>query len=342
MGGPLVSILIPTFNRAHYVGDAVGSALAQTVTDIEVVVVDDGSGDDTAARLAALSDPRLRVVRHDRNRGIPETRNTALSEARGRFIAWLDSDDIARPHRLAAQLAFLADHPDVAMVGACAGKLRPDGTRKRGVRVPPLSSATIAAWMLFRSAFQQSTILGRAEILQRYAYDPDFPVCEDVDMFLRLQRDHRLANLPEVLIDRRLHSEQCVRQRGNDIQDRTVALMAPALARLGIDAGPDELSRHVLLGKVHFHDAEVPSDFLPWAQGWLARLNRRNAEARLFDPASLALASDYFWLLACRAMAPRIGRTAALRTMLRRAPRGLLTRPAADWARAAASLNLGR
>ena len=342
MTAPLVSVLIPTFNRAHYVGDAVHSALSQTLTDIEVVVVDDGSSDDTAGRLAIVADPRLRVIRHDRNRGIPATRNTALSAATGRYIAWLDSDDIARPHRLAEQVSFLDNNPAVAMVGACAGKLRPDGTRKAGVRVPPLSPAMIAAWMLFRSAFQQSSVMGRSEVLRRYGYDPAFPVCEDVDMFLRVQRDHQLANLPRVLVDRRLHPEQSVRQRRNEIQERTAALIAPVLERLGAEASADDLHRHVMLGKANLAGIEVPSDFLEWAQAWLRHLNDTNRRTGLFDAPSLALASDYFWLLACRAAVPHVGKLAASRALLRRPLRGLHTPAAYGWAKAALPVYLAR
>lgn len=340
MNGPLVSVLIPSFNRAHYVGDAVRSSLAQTLDDIEVLVVDDGSTDDTAALLATFSDPRLRVVRHDRNLGIPRARNTALSAARGRFVAWLDSDDVARPHRLAEQVAFLERHPDIAMVGACAGKPRADGSRKPGIRVPPLSPEMIAAWLLFRSAFQQSSIMGRADILQARRYDADFPVCEDVDMFLRLQRDHRLANLPRVLVDRRLHPDQSVRRHAHAIQDCTSALVAPALERLGMEASADDLVRHALLGKVRLEGMDAPDDLLDWARCWLDRLGERNRRTGMFDPASLGLASDYFWLLACRAMAPRIGRRAAVAAMMRRRPRGLASPLAARWLRAAASVHL--
>lgn len=342
MTSPIVSVLIPTFNRAHYVGAAIASALAQTLRDIEVIVADDGSTDATSDLLRAIGDPRLRVVRHERNRGIPHTRNTALAAARGRYIAWLDSDDIARPTRLAEQVAFLDADPAIAMVGACAGKLNPDGTRKGGVRVPPLTPEMIAAWLLFRSAFQQSSVTGRAEVFERYRYDPDYPVCEDVDMFLRLQQEHRLANLPRVLIDRRLHPEQSVRHFQDAVGAHKAQLVRPMLERLGVDADADTLRRHALLGKARFEGAEVEPDFLRWAQGWLRALQEANARSAVLDEASLAFASDYFWALACRAMAPRIGGAAALRSLAARPPVGLATAAAFGWVKAAVPVYLGR
>ncbi len=339
---PLVSVLIPTHNRAHYVLDAVASALAQTLTDTEIIVVDDGSTDATAQALATVTDPRLRIVRHATNQGIPATRNTALAAARGRYVAWLDSDDIARPTRLAEQVAFLESHPDIAMVGAAAGKLRPDGTRKPGIRVPPLAPELIAAWLLFRSAFQQSSVTGRAAILTAHRYDPAFPVSEDLDMFLRLQRDHRLANLPRVLIDRRLHPEQSVRQHQHAILSRKMALSRPLLDRLGLNPDNDDLRRHALLGKADLSGMDVDADFLDWTRDWLRRLTAANRTARLFDPPSLAMASAYVHTIACRALAPRIGTAAALRHLLSAPPLALASPVTLGWIARALPAYLGR
>ncbi|WP_375420532.1 glycosyltransferase family 2 protein [uncultured Sphingomonas sp.] len=340
MVGPLVSVLIPTFNRSHYLPDAIGSALSQTLDNIEVVVVDDGSTDRTIDLLGSFTDPRLRVLRHDHNRGIPAARNTALSAARGRYIAWLDSDDRARPTRLAEQVTFLERNPAVAMVGSCAGKLHADGRRKSGVRVPPLTPSMIQAWLLFRSAFQQSSIMGRADILSRYGYDAAYPCCEDVDMFLRLQRDHRLANLPQILVDRRVHPDQCVRLRRREIEERRMALAIPMLAQLGIEPSGHDLERHVMLGRASLAKTGVDAGYLDWARGWLERLRDANRRQRVFDPESLALASDYFWLLACRAVGAQSGKPSVFRAMLRRPPSGLWTSEARDWIRAALPIYL--
>lgn len=335
MRTPTVSILIPTFNRAHYVGDAIASALAQTLTDTEVIVVDDGSTDATPELIARISDTRLRYVRHEANRGIPETRNTALASAQGQYIAWLDSDDTARPTRLQKQVDFLRDNPGIAMVGSAAGKMNIDGSPKRGIRMPPLNPPIIAAWLLFRSAFQQSSVTGRADILKAYRYDPRYHVCEDVDMFVRLQRDHDLANLPEVLIDRRLHPEQTVRQFRGEILTSRQTLIQPMLASLQIDATIEDVERHVLLGFADLRDADVDENFLVWARDWLARLRHANDATQVFEKDALATASDYFWLLACRALIPKIGRTRAIKAFVTRLPTNLLGSNTRQWVRSA-------
>lgn len=328
---PTVSLLIPTYNRAHYLGDAIVSATKQTFSDIEIIVVDDGSTDSTQQVIEQIGDPRLRLVTHEYNRGIPETRNTALTAARGRYVAWLDSDDISRPTRIQEQLEFLDKNASVAMLGSAAGKINKDGKARTGIRMPPLSSNTIASWLLFRSAFQQSSIMGRADVLKQYPYNPDFQVCEDVDVFVRIQRKHALANLPAILIDRRLHPEQAVRQRRNEILVKRKAIIAPTLYELGVDATADELTRHALLGFTDLAELNVDDNFLVLTGNWLDRLLEANKRTNRFEEQALRFTSDYFWLIACRAMVPKIGRARAMRALAQRVPIGLLGLNSYEW-----------
>jgi glycosyltransferase involved in cell wall biosynthesis len=301
MAAPAVSVIIPVYNRADYIGDAVASIRSQTFGDFELLVVDDGSTDSTVDRVRSIRDPRVRLVRHESNRGIPASRNTGLDHARGAFIAWLDSDDIARPRRLEEQVGFLRSNPGVALVGACAGKINPSGMPRRGTRVPPLSSADIGAWLLFRTPFQQSSVTGRAEILKHYRYREENPVLEDLDMFIRIGRDHPLRNLPSVLIDRRIHREQSIRLHTGTLLDRGMALLAAQLDGLGMIYSEDDLRRHVLLGKPWFGGFRPDGDFLRWARSWMQRLRHANDRTRRVDSDALRFATGFFWLVACHA-----------------------------------------
>jgi glycosyltransferase involved in cell wall biosynthesis len=299
-GAPTVSVIVPVYNRQRYIADALDSLRRQTFIDLEIVVVDDGSTDASAEIIGRTPDDRLRLVRHDTNQGVAAARNTGLEAARGRYIAWLDSDDIARPSRLAEQVRFLDEHPEVAMAGCCAGKIDADGARRRGVRSPPLSSAEIAAWSLFRSPFQQSSLMGRSDVLGRFSYRTDYRVCEDLDLFLRLQRAHTLVNLPMVLIDRRLHEGQLVRSHQAEIRERKLELLAEPLAQTGLRVTDEDLRRHVYLGKTKLDGAPPGDDFLGWATTWLMDLRRANARSGAIDASALRLATTWFWLLACR------------------------------------------
>ena len=330
--GAMLSVIVPVYNRASFLGDALASLFAQTHRDFELILVDDGSTDDSVAIARAFGDPRLRVVSHERNRGIPAARNTGLAAAQRDYIAWLDSDDIARADRLARQLAFLRANPDIALVGSCAGKIRKDGSKRRGTRVPPLAPCDIAAWLLFRSAFQQSSVMGRADILKAHPYRGEFDVCEDLDVFVRLARNHRLANLPALLVDRRLHPDQTVRRRQARIRERKALLYAAPLAELGMDCTPDNLTRHTMLGKTKLEGVALPADQLDWADGWLRTMQERNRATHRLDPQGLALAASWFWLLACRTAAPSVGHGKAARAFLTSPlSKGLFAPHARDW-----------
>ena len=294
---PTVSVLITVHNRERLIEDAIRSSLAQTMSDLEVIVVDDGSIDGTASVVESIDDPRLKLIRHSCNQGIPAARNSALDEASGEYVAWLDSDDLSRPDRLERQLLYLRANPSVAMVGSCAGKLLEDGTRKLGIRVPPLAHDDIRCWLLFRSAFQQSSVFGRREILRRYPYRAEFPVCEDVDMFVRLSAEHQVANLPEVLIDRRLHPGQTIRHNRDLIVDAQSSISAPLLDAAGVQYNAEDLRRHVLLGGSF--DFRPDAEYLAWVSNWLSKLIVANDASEMFDRGSLRLCASFLWIRAC-------------------------------------------
>lgn len=335
---PAVSVLLPAHNREHWVGDAIRSVINQSFDDWEVVIVDDGSTDRTAETVQAFDDPRVRLVRHEANKGIPAARNSALEAARGRFIAWLDSDDVARPNRLAEQLAFLEMHPEFALVGSCAGKIDAAGRRKRGLRIPPFAYDDIRAWQLFQQPFQQSSLMGRAPILKRYPYRAEFPVCEDVDVLIRIAQDHRVANLPKVLIDRRLHEGQTVATRQGQMLDLRSALALPLLQQIGISPTAEDLVRHADLGLVRTVPAAAPREYLDWAEGWLRGLLRANKASRMFSGDALSFVTGQVWLRACRRAAALLGPVTLGRFFTSRLALGCVGRNGRAWAAEAAPL----
>jgi glycosyltransferase involved in cell wall biosynthesis len=298
MNSPRVSVIVPVFNREAVVGEAVASLARQTLEDMEIIVIDDGSSDASAeVAEGAAGGRQVRVILHPNNRGIPAARNTGLQAARGEYIAWLDSDDLARPERLERQASFLAGHPDIALVGAGAGRLDAYGRPKRRTRVPFLTHETLAPALLFRSPFQQSSIMGRAEVLKAFEYRAEFPVCEDLDMFIRISRQHRLANLKDVLIDRRLHQGQIGRVESAQVRGLKRMLLRGLLGRLGIEPSEWDLERHTTLGAPK--NQPQSRQFIAWAESWMKTLERANDKAAYYDPRGLALVCARTWANAC-------------------------------------------
>ena len=337
----LISVIVTVYNRAEMIAAALASLDLGGPDRLEIIVVDDGSSDGSDQVVERIGDPRIRLIRHDRNRGIPAARNTGLEAARGDYIAWLDSDDLARPGRLELQLRFLDANRAVAMVGACAGRLTADGRARRGARVPLLRHEDIRAQLLFRSAFQQSSIMGRAEILKAYPYRAAFPVCEDLDMFVRLSADHRVANLAEVLVDRRLHAGQTVQRESAAIRERKGEIFRHSLARLGLDPDGDEVQRHVTLGNLK--KGPVSRDLLDWSETWLLRIAAANRATGVYDRTALAFVTGRIWLLAARNALNGPDRGHALARIVQSPlTRGALNARGRAWLSRAARVKLGR
>jgi glycosyltransferase involved in cell wall biosynthesis len=203
VSAPAVSVLMSVHNGAPWVREAVESVLAQTLHDLELIVIDDGSTDGTPDVLASIRDPRLRVERRMRQ-GLTLALNRALELARSPLLARLDADDVALPERLARQIEFLEAHPDVGLLGTGAREIDPSGREVTVVR-PPADDDAIRRALIRANPFVHSSVIVRRSALDKAGrYDPRFPVAQDYDLWMRLARVTRLANLPEPLVVRRL------------------------------------------------------------------------------------------------------------------------------------------
>ena len=197
---PLVSVVVPTHNRAARLPVAVASVQAQTWARVELVVVDDASTDDTPEvldRLAA-ADPRLRVVRPERPLGASDARNAGLDAAEGEVVAFLDDDDEWLPDKLERQLALLRDRPDVGLVGCSWEVIRPGGRRRIVHRMPERCTAADLLWDNFVGG--ASVCLWRRDVLAcEPRFDPNLPTGEDWDVWLACAGQAGVASVPEPL-----------------------------------------------------------------------------------------------------------------------------------------------
>ncbi|HKU39157.1 MAG TPA: glycosyltransferase [Polyangiales bacterium] len=209
---PRVTVMMPVHNAQAYLREALDSILGQTYPRWELVAVDDGSRDDSAALLAeyAARDARVRVFRHDSQRGIVAARNRALHEAHpaSEFLAVLDADDVALPDRLAAQLEFLEAHPDHALVGGQT-LIIDERSQALGIRRYPSDYAAICRVIGRYNPIAQSAVLLRRSCQQQVGdYDPAYPRCQDYDLWLRLAARFPVANLDRPVIRYRISAAQ--------------------------------------------------------------------------------------------------------------------------------------
>ncbi len=206
----LVSIVIPTYNRWPMVGEAVDSVLAQTASRYELIVVDDGSTDDTPCRLRDYG-ARLTVLTQNR-RGVAAARNRGVRHALGSYLAFLDSDDLWHPLKLQRQLDFMEQNPEVEICQTDEIWIR------NGVRVNPRNKHRKPSGDIFRASLDlclvsPSAVMMRRELFERTGgFDESLPVCEDYDLWLRIARDTEVPLIPEALATRRGgHADQLSR-----------------------------------------------------------------------------------------------------------------------------------
>ena len=212
---PLVSVIIPTYNRVEMVRQALASVEAQTFRDFEIVVVDDGGTDDTFEALAA--DRELRVLRHPHRRGVAAARNTGVTAARGEWLAFLDSDDLWLPDKLARQISWLERQPELLICQTEETWVR------RGVRVNKPATHRQVAGRIFLPSLGRCMISPSAVMLHRRllndhgAFDATLPAAEDYDLWLRLTWRYEVGLVNEPLVIKRGgHPDQLSAQWGMD------------------------------------------------------------------------------------------------------------------------------
>ena len=220
---PVVSVIIPTFNRWPLVGEAIESVLAQSYSDFELIVVDDGSTDETHKELAKFGS-RLRFFVKDRA-GVAAARNFGVSRAAGRYVAFLDSDDLWLPKKLEMQTAFMERD---AAVQICQTE---EIWLRHGVRVNPKSrhqkpSGDIFIRSLELCLVSPSAVMMTKELFLRVGgFDERFPVCEDYDLWLRIAVAHLVPLIPKPLIIKRGgHADQLSRSTWGMDRYRAAAL----------------------------------------------------------------------------------------------------------------------
>lgn len=208
---PQVSVIIPTYNRAQYIEESVRSVLAQTYRDLEVVVVDDGSVDETGIIVNSIADPRLRYIRQE-NLGRSKARNHALSLARGKYITFLDSDDLYLPGKIELQVEYLKKHPDAGMVYTSAYCIN-DGGEMLAHRYEATVSGRIYEQIAFFTpvTITLPTVMTYRKVMDDVGgFDENMHRFEDTDMWRRISKSYRIDAMPDYTCRLRTHADNAL------------------------------------------------------------------------------------------------------------------------------------
>lgn len=239
---PLVSVVMPVYNTAAYVGQAIESILAQTYANFEFIIVDDASSDNSVEVVRSYVDERIRLIINETNQGISRTRNRGMEVAQGKYIAIFDSDDISLPYRLERQVSFLEKNPDFGLVGGGVVPINEQGQvigeQWRYTEAPE----ELPVLLLFGNYFAQPAVTLRASVVADQQYDPSFVTAGDYEFWTRVARRSKVWNLPETMIKYRRHTQGITRRTPRTESLRSIQKIASwQLAYLHLQLSEEEL-----------------------------------------------------------------------------------------------------
>jgi len=237
---PKVSVVMPVYNGAKYLRQAIESVLSQTFCEFEFIIVDDCSADASIEIIRSYGDPRIKLVCNETNRGVAQSCNIGISRSQGVYIARMDADDISLPERFTRQVAFLDTHAQHGVVGTWA-EIWTEDIKTARVHRHPTESIVLKYELLFDNYFVHSSVMVRADVFKiigPYPIGPQRPFPEDYALWSRVARHFDMANLAEYLhIYREVPASQ---SRQQSLANHVVRISAANLAYVFGQSDPDQ------------------------------------------------------------------------------------------------------
>lgn len=282
MSSPLVSVVMPVYNGEKYLAEAIESILAQTFTDFEFLIVDDGSTDTTPIILAeyARKDSRIKIVSNEKNSGVAVSLNRGIELARGEYVARMDADDVSLPHRLATQIDFFNRHHEVAVSGSFL-TIYETGNKWEA----PLDSKDIAIHLLFNCPIFHPTVMFRRVLVANSEnnYHDSALHAEDYDLWARLslQQGFSFANISEPLLRYRVHPDRPTKAAYKESQRKTADnVRKMLLARLGIVPIEEEYRCHEIF---YTYSTVHDNAMLRRCGRWLDKIFINNKKHKIYN-----------------------------------------------------------
>ncbi len=287
---------MPLYNGERYVQQAIRSVVEQTYTHWELIILNDGSTDNSEQIVLAFQDKRIRYEKNTENRGIVYTRNRLFELARGDYFAILDCDDIAHRERIAKQVSYLQQNPECVLCGSWATKINEEGV-KIGKMQPPVSDENIRINQLFQSSFLQSTAMLRAEAMQNIQYNADFPVAEDFDLWERLLQKGAGHNLPEFLVEYRWYEGNTSTTKEALMEQMRNKIIARQLNEIA-NFSEEEIN---LIANIGSLTPMLEKNFFVSAKRVLQKLQQANKKVQKYPLKNVAGMLAYRWIFYCMA-----------------------------------------
>lgn len=276
----LISVVIPVYNRRNYIVAAIQSILNQTYQHFELIIINDGSTDDSLSIIQSFKDDRIRIINNTKNKGVAAVGNQGIVAAKGKYLARLDSDDIALPTRLETQLAFLEKYPDIAILGTQALIFNTNKIFKRQLNVP-MQPSILPIYSLFHCPFIQPSILVRTDIIKEFYYDEDFESAEDYELWTRILRKYKGGNLSETLVKYRMHDTNFSKIQNEKQLESIRRIYQRNLEYIRMPYSQEDLE--VYLKASGSYQQQLTIDELQKVKGWLVKMQNHLLTQENFD-----------------------------------------------------------
>ncbi len=314
---PLVTVGMATYNGGEYLTESIRSVIESSYPNIEVLIVDDGSTDDSVAIAQGIGDHRIRIISNDLNSGLVRTRQQIMQEAQGTYLAWLDQDDIAYPNRIASQVAFLEGH---VQVGACGSwtmhrVMKPYGAEPLYKQHSQGRNAEIHASMPFANPISFNTATLRISAFRQHnlGFREEFGNSLDYDMWSRASDVMELINLQKFLGEYRIHPGQTSQGLALErMRQASWAVQCEVLERnlaVLIDVDSDHVHRRITLTPhLLLSETEVVE-----CGTWLRFLIEKNRAMGKYDQRAFDNAASRRWLICLFYLSRAVGTTKAIK-----------------------------
>lgn len=291
-----LSIIMPVFNAELFVAEAIQSVLNQTFKNLELIVINDGSNDNSKSVIQSFNDPRIKYFENPRNSGIVFSRNLGLKLAQGNYIGMLDADDIAHPKKFEKQIAFLHQNKDYGLIGSWVRFIDKNSEKLPGGWKLKAEPEMIPAIMLFKNYFLQSSVLYRRECISNYSFKKDYNIGEDYIIWFEILKKWKGWNLQQYLVDYRVHDGSITKRFKEEKLIREYGIFKLMLSALTIEPSDEELKMHIM---IHDNKQIVNFNTLLSIEKWLLKLIDHNNKSDVYDRKIFTKVVFNRWIKVC-------------------------------------------
>ena len=246
---PLLTVFTPVFNLEKYIEETIISILSQTFTDFEYILIDDCSSDKTIEIIESFNDPRIILIKNDTNQGISHNRNYAIDQAKGKYIAMIDGDDLALPERLEKQIEFLEKNDDYGIVGTEVINIDKTGAQLGRIIEYNIPNDEIPSQMLFNNYIATSSAMIRVSSFCDIRFKKEFVVAEDYEVWIQLIRNWKIGHIRLPLTKYRIHNDSISIQKKKLMIDTEIKLIKQQLNELKCKLNDEEFQVFLALSK---------------------------------------------------------------------------------------------